>query len=114
MTDAGKIDVKAASVTGAELKRQNLAFEDTPGVSANNAASGYVPAFRDSATGEVCLSRNIGGGIAPIHLLDGLPDSWVVKRTRAGRVAGIKSSVVAGFVRDEQFFTREEVAEMSD
>jgi hypothetical protein len=45
-----------------------------------------------------------------MHLLDGLPDEWVVERDAAGRVRAIKDSVIAGFVRDGRFYTREQAA----
>jgi hypothetical protein len=34
----------------------------------------------------------------------------VVKRDRAGNTLGVKASVIAGFVRDGRFYTREEAA----
>jgi hypothetical protein len=48
--------------------------------------------------------------LAPIHLLCGLPAEWVVSRDAAGGVSAVKPSIVAGFLRDGRFYTREEAA----
>ena len=45
-----------------------------------------------------------------MHLLDGLPDEWVVNRDTGGRPSAVRPSVIAGFVRNGLFYTREEVA----
>jgi hypothetical protein len=49
--------------------------------------------------------------LAPIHLLCGLPDEWVVTRDSAGCVSSVKASVVAGFLRDGRFYTRQQAAQ---
>ena len=45
-----------------------------------------------------------------MHLLDGLPEEWVAQRNAAGRVTAIKQTVIAGFVRGDFFYTREQAA----
>jgi hypothetical protein len=62
----------------------------------------------------VYLSRFADGRVAPVHLLDGLPAEVVVSRYPSGRVAAVSASVVAGFVRGGQFYTREQAANLSD
>lgn len=68
------------------------------------------PAFRDTSTGAVYLSRFTDGRPAPVHVWDGLPESAVSKRAPDGRVAALKQTVVAGFSREGRFYTREEAA----
>lgn len=97
-------------LTSETLRRQNLAFAGTAGVSEQNRSSGFRPAFYDAASGRVELARFANGLPAPMHLLDGLPDSWVAQRDRTGRVTALKASVVAGFVRGDLFYTREQAA----
>lgn len=92
------------------LKAESAVFKDTGGVSANNGGCGFRPAFLDTDTHRVYLSRFGDGRPAPMHLLDGLPEDVVVARGASGRVAEVKSSVVAGFVRDGRFYTREQAA----
>jgi hypothetical protein len=92
------------------LRKQNLAFVGTGGVSEENRSSGFRPAFFDLASGRAALARFADGRPAPMHLLDGLPEEWVVQRDAAGRVRAIKDSVIAGFVRDGRFYTREQAA----
>jgi hypothetical protein len=97
-------------MTANTLKSENVYYHTTGGVSHNNRAAGFRPAFRDSETGRTELSRFLGGCPAPCHLIDGLPDDWVRERDTVGRALSIKCSVIAGFVRDGRFFTREEAA----
>lgn len=92
------------------LRKQNLAFVGTGGVSQENRSSGFRPAFHDLATGHIALARFADGRPAPMHLLEGLPDEWAAKRDASGRICAIKESVIAGFVRDGAFYTREQAA----
>jgi hypothetical protein len=46
-----------------------------------------------------------------VHLLDGLPDDLVVHRNTEGRVTAVKHTLVPGFLRAEQFYTREQAAQ---
>lgn len=97
-------------LTEAALARENRRFRGSGGRSEENRHVGFQPAFLDSATRTIYASRFADGRPAPCHLLDGLPDELVVARHPSGRVAGIKSSVVSGFVRQDRFYTREEAA----
>jgi hypothetical protein len=90
------------------LRRENTRYLGTGGVSLNNRSAGFVPAFRDRETGRTEVSRFAGGTPAPCHLIDGLPNDWVTARDTAGHPIAIKHSVVAGFVRNGQFYTREQ------
>jgi hypothetical protein len=47
-----------------------------------------------------------------MHLLEGLPDTLLLARAPSGRVTAVKDSVVAGFVRDGRFYTRDEAAQI--
>jgi hypothetical protein len=97
-------------MTPQRMRSDNRLFRGTGGLSRNNRRAGFVPAFRDTATGRTEPSRRADGLPAPIHLLCGLPDEWVVSRSPAGGVARVKGSVEAGFLRDGRFYTREEAA----
>jgi hypothetical protein len=92
---------------------QNRCFEGTGGVSGENRSLGFLPAFADVLTGAVYLSRFADGRLAPMHLLEGLPEKAVERRDVNGRVTELKGSVVAGFVRDGQFYTREQAARIA-
>lgn len=97
-------------LTTETLRKQNLAFVGSGGVSEENRPSGFRPAFYDVATCRGELARFADGRPAPMHLLDGLPDTWVAERDAAGRITAIKETVIAGFVRDGLFYTREQAA----
>ena len=94
-----------------ELRKDHLRLRGTGGVSQENRAFGFIPAFRDGSTGVVYLSRFSDGRIAPVHLLDGLPPELVVQRTSSGQIAAVRSSVTAGFVRAGEFYTRAQAAD---
>lgn len=94
----------------AVLESENHQFFGTGARSQENQSLGFRPAFMDRETGIVYGSCFSDGRPAPFHLLDGLPDEIVLSRNPFGRVATVKSSVVSGFVLDQQFFTREQAA----
>lgn len=96
-----------------KLRAENEAFGGTGGVSRNNARAGFLPAFRDIDSGRVEIPRLENGDPAPMHLLCGLPDEWVADRDEHGRIVAVRDSVVAGFVRDGVFYTREEAARLA-
>jgi hypothetical protein len=97
-------------LTAETIKKQNLAFVGTGGVSEQNRSNGFRPAFYNVATGQAELSRFADGRPAPMHLLEGLPDLWVVNRDAQGRASALKATVIAGFIRDGFFYTREQAA----
>ena len=97
-------------LTSATLRQENTRYRDSGGVSGNNRSAGFAPAFCDSETGRTELSRFTNGSTAPCHLIDGLPEDWVVERDATGHTLAIKHSIVAGFVRDGLFYTREQAA----
>jgi len=92
------------------LLQENEDFEDTGGRSEGNADFGFRPAFLDDETDTVYLSRFPDGNPAPFHLLDGLPEEVVIYRSPTGRVVAAKASLVAGFVLNGEFYTREAAA----
>ncbi len=97
-------------MTSAQLRRENRRFRNSRGVSRNNAADGFRPAFRDDATGRVELCRFADGRPAPMHLLEGAPDEWVESRGAGGRVIALIASITSGFVKRGRFYTRSEAA----
>lgn len=98
------------SLSVAVLKEQNKHFCGTGGCSQENSGEGFRPAFKDTGTGVIYLSCFADGRLAPLHLLDGLPTEVVIARDNNGRVIAVKDSVIAGFVREGQFYTRAEAA----
>ena len=76
-----------------------------------NQGHGFGAAFRDAETGSIYGSCYADGRPAAVHLLDGLPESLVLARAVDGRVTVVKKTVVAGFVRNGRFYTREEAVQ---
>jgi len=72
---------------------------------------GFRPAFLDTRTFSIHLSRYADGEPAPFHLLDGLPGEVVDARSIfATRVVAAKTSLVPGFERGGFFYTATSVA----
>lgn len=90
------------------LRSENRRYAHTPGVSRNNAGLGFRPGYLNQRSGECVLSRFSDGTPAPIHVLDGLPESWVRARDDAGHVVAVAAEVVSGFMLGDRFYTREE------
>ncbi len=94
--------------TVSALQRQRRRYRGSVGISQMNQGHGFRAAFRDAETGIIYGSCYADGRPAPVHLLDGLPVSLVLARAPSGRVTAVKRTVVAGFVRDRRFYTRDE------
>ncbi len=98
------------ALTPTSLQRENQQFKGTGGISERNSEAGFLPAFQDSATECVYPSCFANGALSPIHTLDGLPNEVVLERDSCGHVVAVKPTVIAGFIRDGRFFTREQAA----
>ncbi|RKT46147.1 hypothetical protein [Thiocapsa rosea] len=96
------------ALTQASLRNENVLYARTRGISRNNGSFGFRPGYRNGATGEAVLSRFANGTPAPVHLLDGLPESWVLERDHEGHVTATRQGIVSGFILDGRFYTREE------
>jgi hypothetical protein len=88
------------------LRQENVAHAATGGCSQGNSGLGFHPAFFDTSTCAIYLSRFADGRPAPFHMLDGLPDEVVVARSNSGRVVAAKGALVSGFERNGFFYTR--------
>ena len=71
---------------------------------------GFHPAFLDTATFAIHLSRYADGRPAPYYVLDGLPSDLVVARSMFGRAVAAKATLVLGFERNGFFYTRSAAA----
>ena len=69
-----------------------------------------MPAFRNEADGRVELARLADGRPAPMHLISALPQEWAVRCDGRGNVLELVEDIIAGFLRDGRFYTREEAA----
>ncbi len=93
------------------LKIENMTYRDSNGVSQNNRCLGFVPAFKDTRTGRVEVSLLKNGMPAPVHLIDWLPQEWAAETDEAGAVRSLKAEIISGFVKNDVFYTRQELLE---
>ena len=103
-------DTRYQPVTEKTLKQENLQYCGTGGVSAKNHHMGFLPAYLDTETGNIYLSRFPDGRPAPVHLLSGLPRELFVHRKPSSSQASVKQSVISGFLWERTFYTRAEAA----
>lgn len=101
----------SSMMTGEKIRSENRKFQSTGGISQNNRSAGFRPAFCDVNTGRAELSRFSNGMPAPFHMLCGIPEEWVISRTSDGEVSVVKPSVIAGFLREGRFYTRQQAAD---
>ena len=99
-------------LTSYDVNQQSMAYRGTGGVSAENSAYGYSPAFFDRDNGQIYLSRDVVGKVVPFHQFDGLPEECIVERDLQGKPCAVKGTLVVGFVKDGHFFTREQVVQV--
>lgn len=100
------------AVDNQTLRSENIDYEGTRGISQNNRASGFRPAFLDTSSGRIEISRLKDGQEAPIHMIGWLPKEWAVMVDENELVIELKPEIVAGFERGGSFYTRDEAAEM--
>jgi hypothetical protein len=88
------------------LHRENAIYQGTGGISQSNRSRGFLPAFMDTLSDKTYLSRFTDGRLAPIHLLEGLPEELVTNSGAPGNGRSIKNTVISGFVLNQIFYTR--------
>lgn len=98
------------TLTTKDLRVETQAFQGTGGTSEHSQSHGFSPAFLDTQTGIIHPCCQANGKPAVMHLLDGLPGELVLARSPSGRVLTAKGSLIAGFIKDNRFYTREEAA----
>lgn len=96
------------------LIRENVEYAGTNGVSTVNQKFQFRPAFKDLETGRVEIARFRNGNIAPMHLICGLPEEWAIEHDESGSICRVKKSVEAGFVREGNYFNRDEAMALSE
>jgi hypothetical protein len=96
--------------TQESVQQESVEFAGTCGESATATQSRFHPAFRNEADGRVEVARMPNGQPAAMHLISALPESWAAKLDDDGHVVELIEGIVAGFVRDGRFYTREEAA----
>lgn len=89
------------------LERENELYANSGGISQNNCSEKFMPAFKNSETGEIILSRYNNGARAPFHLLDALPTSWLQTDSHK---TDLKTCIISGFLLLGCFFDRQEAA----
>ncbi|MFZ1639920.1 MAG: hypothetical protein WAV07_00485 [Candidatus Contendobacter sp.] len=100
----------ARMLTPQMLEADNQLFAGTGGVSMENQCRGFIPGFMDRETGVVYHSCWADGRPAPFHALDGLPAHLIRERDHRGHITAVKASVIAGFIHQGCFYTREQAA----
>lgn len=72
-----------------------------------------TPAFLDTRTGTIYPSTCPNGSPAPLHLLSSLP-ATLIQRDPNGKPIAPAQGVIVGYVRNGEFLTRDEAAQLAD
>jgi len=70
---------------------------------------GFMPAFKNLHDEQVRLSQDHHGELSLMHLFDGLPESWIKEKDEKGAALTLKSEIIAGFLRNAEFYTLSEI-----
>ena len=93
---------------GHTARLRNPRASETP-ISFLDLAFGFLPAFRDVATGRTHLATNPDGSIANMHILDHLPMEWADEVDDSGQIVSLRDGIMAGFIRGSTFFTLDDL-----
>ena len=89
--------------------QQHGAYYQFNGPVFSDISFGFMPAFKNIKDQRVHLSTDVHGELAVMHLFDGLPACWVQDKDEHGRALSLKSEIVAGFMRNAEFYTLSEI-----
>ena len=89
--------------------QQQGVYHQFNGAVFSDVSFGFMPAFKNLQDEQVHLAQDNQGRLSVVHLFDGLPDHWVNERDEQGRALSLKSCIIAGFMRNAQFYTLSEI-----
>ena len=92
-----------------QVNQQYYNYQQSGSAIFSDAAFGFMPAFMDIITEEIHLSTHDDGMPAVLHVLDGLPLSWIDAWGEDGRADSVRTGVIAGFMRAGHFYTIDEI-----
>lgn len=101
---------RVGALTPEALQEENDFYRGKGGISEENRAYGFKPAFYDMESGVVYGSKFANGHDAPMHVLDGLPDDVIATRLSSGKVTAVRPGIISGFMQRGHFYTREQAA----
>ena len=97
------------TMTNAQIDQQRRTYDRMGGAVFGDASFGFLPAFMDTESSEIHLSSYRDGHPAVIHIMDGIPETWVSEWDDEGQPVGLKKGIVAGFMRGGAFYTVDEI-----
>ncbi|VAW68342.1 hypothetical protein MNBD_GAMMA10-1034 [hydrothermal vent metagenome] len=92
-----------------QVVQQQGVYQQFNGGTFSDVSFGFMPAFKNIKEQQVHLSRDGEGELSVMHLFDGLPDHWIDEKDQQGKALSLKLEVVAGFMRNAQFYTLSEI-----
>ncbi|VAW66992.1 hypothetical protein MNBD_GAMMA09-1452 [hydrothermal vent metagenome] len=92
-----------------QVVQQQGIYHRFNGATFSDISFGFMPAFMHLKEQQVHLSKTIDGELSVMHLFDGLPDHWIDEKDSRGKALSLKSEIIAGFMRNAQFYTLSEI-----
>jgi len=90
------------------VKQQGV-YHQYNGLIFSDISFGFLPAFKNLKDQQVHLSRDQNGEISVMHLFNGLPECWIKEKDEQGIALTLKSEIIAGFMRNAEFYTLSEI-----
>ena len=88
---------------------QQGVYHQFNGVVFSDISFGFMPAFKNLIDDRIHLSIDHNGDLSVMHLFDGLPESWVGERDELGVALTLRAEIIAGFMRNAEFYTLSEI-----
>lgn len=96
-------------ITHQQAVQQQGTYYRFNGAVFSDVSFGFMPAFKNIKNQEVHLSTDVDGELSVMHILDGLPESWIEEKDEQGKALTLKSEIIAGFMRNADFYTLNEI-----
>ncbi len=78
----------------------------------DSGVSTFIPAYYDTQTDTVYLSRYKNGSVAPVHVLDSIPKELLSDMNKSDTNNGeLSQKVIVGFIFNNKFYTRAQALE---
>ncbi len=96
-------------ISNQQALQQKGSYREFNGAVFSDVSFGFIPAFKNLQDEQIHLSMDRNGELSLMHIFDSLPGDWVNERDEKGRAVSLQPSVIAGFMRNAEFYTLSEL-----
>lgn len=96
-------------ISNQQALQQKGSYRQFNGAVFSDVSFGFIPAFKNLQDEQVHLSMDRNGELSLMHIFDSLPHEWVKEWDEKGSAVSLQPTVIAGFMRNSEFFTLSEL-----